>query len=137
MRVLALAAASEAALGVALLLDPPIVFRLLLGAEASGAGLVLSRVAGIALLGLSLACWPDRGASVRRPALRAMLTYNALATLYLVYLGIGGEWVGRLLWPAVVLHAVLTTWCFVAIRRREALAGDPNRNVAAGAKAAP
>jgi len=137
MRVLALAAASEAALGVALLLDPPIVFRLLLGAEASGAGLVLSRVAGIALLGLSLACWPDRGASVRRPALRAMLTYNALATLYLVYLGIGGEWVGRLLWPAVVLHAVLTTWCFVAIRRREALAGDPARKVAAESEAAP
>jgi len=137
MRVLALAAASEAALGVALLLDPPIVFRLLLGAEASGAGLVLSRVAGIALLGLSLACWPDRGASVRRPALRAMLAYNALATLYLVYLGIGGEWVGRLLWPAVVLHAVLTTWCFVAIRRREALAGDPARKVAAESEAAP
>ena len=65
-----------------------------------------------------------------------MLTYNALATLYLVYLGIGGEWVGRLLWPAVVLHAVLTTWCFVAIRRREALAGDPARKVAAESEAA-
>jgi hypothetical protein len=36
-----------------------------------------------------------------------MLTYNVLATLYLLYLGIRGEWVGILLWPAVVLHAVL------------------------------
>jgi hypothetical protein len=25
-------------------------------------------------------------------------------------LGIRGEWVGRLLWPAVVLHAVLTAF---------------------------
>jgi len=37
-----------------------------------------------------------------------MLTYSVLATLYLLYLGIRGEWVGPLLWPAVVLHAVLT-----------------------------
>ena len=45
-----------------------------------------------------------------------MLTYSALVTLYLLYLGIRGEWVGPLLWPAVVLHAVLTlllarAWC--------------------------
>ena len=37
-----------------------------------------------------------------------MLTYSVLATLYLAYLGIRGEWVGPLLWPAVALHAVLT-----------------------------
>jgi len=49
-------------------------------------------------------------------AFRAMLTYNLLVTLYLLYLGISSEWVGRLLWPAVVLHAVLafllaSAWC--------------------------
>jgi len=127
MRVLALAAACEATLGVALLL----------GAEASGAGPVMGRVAGIALLGLSLACWPDRGAGARPPALRAVLGYNGLATLYLVHLGIGGEWVGPLLWPVAVLHAVLAIWCIVALRRREAAAGDPPRKVAAGTRAAP
>jgi hypothetical protein len=37
-----------------------------------------------------------------------MLTYGALVTAYLLYLAFGGEWVGPLLWPAVVLHAVLT-----------------------------
>jgi hypothetical protein len=37
-----------------------------------------------------------------------MLTYSALATLYLGYIAIRGESVGVLLWPAVVLHAVLT-----------------------------
>jgi len=115
MRVLALAAACEATLGVALLLRPPIVFRLLLGTETSGAGPVMARVAGIALLGLSLACWPGRTPSARRPALRAMLGYNTLATLYLVHLGIGGEWVGPLLWPAAVLHAVLAAWCAAAL----------------------
>ena len=57
---------------------------------------------GIALIALGVACWPGRRRSV------GMLTYSALATLYLLYLGIRGEWVGPLLWPAVVVHAVLT-----------------------------
>jgi len=36
-----------------------------------------------------------------------MLTYNALATLYLAYLGVGGEFAGKLLWPVMVLHAIM------------------------------
>jgi hypothetical protein len=37
-----------------------------------------------------------------------MLMYGLLVTLYLAWLGMSGEWVGSLLWPAVVLHAILT-----------------------------
>jgi hypothetical protein len=37
-----------------------------------------------------------------------MLTYSILATPYLFYLAMRGEWVGPLLWPAVVLHLILT-----------------------------
>jgi hypothetical protein len=37
-----------------------------------------------------------------------MLCYSLLVTLYLAYLGIRGEWVGVLLWPAVAIHAILT-----------------------------
>ncbi len=52
-----------------------------------------------------------------------MLTYSVLATPYLLYLAIRGEWVGPLLWPAVVLHAVLTfllagAWCKVPALKR-------------------
>ena len=36
------------------------------------------------------------------------LIYNLLATIYLLYLGVGGKLVGTLLWPAVALHAILT-----------------------------
>jgi hypothetical protein len=60
-------------------------------------------VTGIALIALGIGCWPGS------TALAGMLTYSALATLYLLYLGMRGEWVGPLLWPAVVLHAILTT----------------------------
>jgi hypothetical protein len=37
-----------------------------------------------------------------------MLTYGALVTLYLAYLGFAGNLTGILLWPAVVLHLLLT-----------------------------
>jgi len=100
-KLLALAAVGEAATGVALLTVPSLVGRLLLGVELTGVALPVARVAGIALIALGVACWPG-------PPLVGMLTYSTLVTLYLAYLGIGGVWVGSLLWPAVVVHAMLT-----------------------------
>lgn len=108
-RLLRLTAVIEAATGLALMAAPTVVVRLLLGAAISGASIPLGRVAGFGLLSLGMACWPDRDpAGNTAPALRAMLTYNALATLYFLRLGIGGEWVGPLLWPAVAVHGILT-----------------------------
>ena len=103
-RPLAFAAIAEAATGLALLVVPSLVGRLLFGAELSGVAIPVARVLGIALIGLGIACWPG----VASRALCGMLTYSAAVTLYLSYLGIRGEWVGPLLWPAVVVHAVLT-----------------------------
>lgn len=100
--LLRLVAIGEAATGVVLALYPPIVIKLLFGAEIVGAATVMSRITGMALIGLGIACWP------RCTPLYGMLTYSALVTLYLAYVGICGEWVGPLLWPAVVVHAVLT-----------------------------
>jgi hypothetical protein len=100
--VLLLAAVSEAATGLALLIVPSLVGRLLFGQELAGVAIPVARVLGIALIALGVACWSGR------TALCGMLTYSALATLYLAYVGLGGEFVGRLLWPAVVLHAILT-----------------------------
>jgi hypothetical protein len=108
-RLLTLTAIIEAATGLALMALPSVVVRLLLGGEISGASLPLGRVAGFGLLSLGMACWAGRNPTGNTaPALRAMLTYNSLATLYLLCLGIGGEWVGPLLWPAVALHGILS-----------------------------
>ena len=100
-KILAIAAAGEAALGLVLLVYPPIVVRLLLNAEITGAGLVVSRVAGIALVALGVACWPGT-------PLIGMLIYSAAVTLYLAYVGFVGGSNGILLLPAVVLHMILT-----------------------------
>ena len=37
-----------------------------------------------------------------------MLTYSAAITLYLAYVGFAGGLTGILLWPAVVLHVIMT-----------------------------
>ena len=109
-KVLVLAAVSEAATGVASLIFPSLVGRLLFGAELTGVSIPVARLAGIALIALGLACWPCIEATdIPTRALRAMLCYSLLATLYLAYLGIRSEWVGSLLWPATVIHAILTT----------------------------
>ena len=101
-RLLAFAAIGEAITGLALLIVPSHVSWLLLGTELTGVSIPIARVTGIALIGLGIACWP------RCTALRGMFTYSALVTVYLTYVGICGESVGPLLWPAVALHAVLT-----------------------------
>ena len=116
-KILAFAAIVEAGTGLAAMLSPAVVVEWLLGAEVSAVGTVLVRCFGIALLALGLACWPSGpGADRSSPAFRAMLTYNALIALYLAGLGIFERIGGWLLWPAVVLHAVVALWLVWAWR---------------------
>ena len=62
-RLLAVTAAGEALTGLVLLVYPPIVVRLLFGAELTGVAIPVARVLGIALIGLGAACWPCGSAS--------------------------------------------------------------------------
>ena len=101
-----LSAAIEAVTGVALIADPSLVARVLLGAGLSGAGIAVGRVGGLGLLSLGLACWPGRDVATA-PATRALFTYNLLAAAYLGYLRVGAGFDSYLLWPACALHALL------------------------------
>jgi hypothetical protein len=114
-KVLSLSAAAEGATGLLLLAYPAIVTRLLFSAEISGAGTIMCRIAGIALIGLGVSCWP--GSAVFQP-LNGMLTYSTLAMVYLIVVGVRGEEVGLLLWPAVAAHAILVILLF-RIRLKE------------------
>ena len=100
-KILVLTAVIEIATGVALLIVPSLVGWLLLGEELTGIAIPVARVAGTALIALGIACWPG-------PPRVGMLIYGAAVTLYLAYLGIAGVSTGILLWPAVVLHVILT-----------------------------
>jgi len=98
--VLIFAAVGEAATGLALLIIPSLVGQLLLGEQLAGVAIPVARVAGIALIALAIACWG--------PPLVGMLTYSALITLYLAYLGFAGGLMGVFLWPVVGIHLILT-----------------------------
>ena len=99
--VLVLAAVGEIGAGMALLIAPPLAGQWLFGAELTGVAITVARVAGIALIALGVACWPGT-------PLGGMLIYNAAVTLFLAYVGFAGGSTGMLLWPAVVVHAIMT-----------------------------
>ena len=101
--VLTFAAIGEAFTGLALLLAPSLVSQLLLSEQLANAGVPMARIAGMALIGLGIACWPG-------PPLAGMLIYSTLVTLYVAYLGFAGGLIGVLLWPVIALHVILTAF---------------------------
>jgi hypothetical protein len=75
--MLGVAAAVEAVTGLLLLALPHLMAKLLFGTEVIGAGIVVGRVAGIALFSLGVGCWLGRQQPSDGWALVSMLTYNA------------------------------------------------------------
>jgi hypothetical protein len=114
-KVLILAALAEGMTGLALLLVPSLVGRLLFGEDLAGVGVLAGRVTGIALIALGVACWPG-------PPTAGMLIYSAAVALYFFYIGSLGGLTGILLWPAAVLHLVLTALLLFARRTSSQLA---------------
>jgi hypothetical protein len=106
---LVVAAVGEATTGLALLIAPTLMGRLLLGADPSGVGTSVAQVAGIALIGLGIACWPG-------PPICGMLVYSTGVMLLLGWFGLTATTAGILLWPAVILHAALSVALALAWR---------------------
>lgn len=101
-KILIFASLSETLTGLALLIVPAIVGKLLLGEELIGISIPIARGFGISLIALGVACWPKCSAII------GILMYSFLVTIYLTSVAIQGEFVGKFLWPAIVLHILLT-----------------------------
>jgi voltage-gated potassium channel Kch len=110
----------ETPTGVMLLLSPPLVARLLLGAPLDApAAVIVGRVAGAALLALGGGCWlaRDDGSSLAVRGLIAMLLlYNCATGAVLADAGARLGIAGALMWPAVAIHALLAVWCVASLR---------------------
>jgi hypothetical protein len=113
--LLIVTALTEAGTGLVLLVWPPVLFALLLGAERpSPEANFLARIAGAALLAIGVACWlarNDHGGPAQLGLLTGVLIYDVAAAALLAYAGLVLSMVGIALWPAVVLHAALAVWC--------------------------
>jgi hypothetical protein len=120
-RLVMLTAAVEVLAGSVLIASPTLFVQLLLRSNLTDGGIAVGRVGGFGLLSLGLACWP-RGDVVTAQSTSALFTYNLLAALYIVDLGVTRDVVGYLLWPACVLHALfallLARPAYEAIRRQ-------------------
>jgi hypothetical protein len=123
-RFLLVTALLETALGLCLLVVPVIPLAILLGLEPAATDtLFVGRVAGAALLAIGVASWIGRAdtGSAQLGLLSGILVYNAAVTVLLVFAGTLLKMVGVLLWPTVVLHAVLVIWCVNCLRSAEVM----------------
>ena len=112
------AALGEVVTGLALLVVPSLVGWLLLGEALTGIAISVARVAGIALIGLGLACWPG-------PPLFGMCIYSVAVALYLTYVGSAIGMAGVLLWPAVTLHGVMAVLFIWALSNNKRAKHEP------------
>ena len=110
----------ELGAGLALLSFPSPVVALLLGSPLDiPTGLSVARFGGSGLLSLGVACWLARGDSESRAArglVAAMMLYDVGAVAILAFAGFGFGLHSVALWPAGVLHAVMTVWCVACLR---------------------
>jgi len=110
----------EAGAGLALLCLPSSAAKLLLGtALQEPSACVVARVGGAGLLTIGIACWlvrSDTESSAARGLVTALVVYNLVVALVLAAAGLRSQPVGIVLWPAVVLHTLMTAWCIVSLR---------------------
>ena len=109
MWVAAAAAGLEVVTGAGLVVAPSLLAKLLFASEMNASGDLVGRISGLVMLCLALGCWP-RGAfkGEDRQTLAPLIALSLLATVFLIYVGMGGVNVGVLLWPAAATHLVLT-----------------------------
>jgi len=76
----------------------------------------MSRFTGIALIGLGIACLPSNLTGIHRNAVRALLIFNIGATIFFAWVAVATTFRGVVLWPVVIVHAVLTIALALSLR---------------------
>jgi hypothetical protein len=111
-------AVMEIAAGLAFLLAPALVVRLLLGPSEVQMAVGIWRLAGAAILSLGAACWwarHDASSAASKGLVRGLLIYNA-AVVGLVLSGSLGWPVPAALWAVAALHGAMAIWCISSFR---------------------
>jgi hypothetical protein len=95
----------EIGTGLGLILLPQYLCLLLFGAPVEGAGVPITRFAGLVLVALGISCLSMPAATHTRGAVLGLFVYNVGAPILFVWLGLATTLHGILLWPAAILHA--------------------------------
>lgn len=91
--------------------------QLIFGTTTEGSGVHFAQLAGIALIALGIACLPSNHAGTRRIATRTLLVYNIAASIFFAWIGVATTLRGVVLWPVVILHAVLAIVLTLSLRK--------------------
>ena len=98
----------EVIVGISVVTIPYAACRMLFGVTPEGVAILLARFAGVALLGLGIGCLPSKITGPSRSAVVGLLTFNVGATVFFVWVVYATSFRGVLLWPAGLLHAVIS-----------------------------
>jgi hypothetical protein len=98
----------EIVAGAILVAVPELPCMLLFAVKPEGMGAPVARFAGFGLLGLGIACLPSPTTGSRRGVV-GLFVFNLGVTSLFVWLGVVTTLHGFLLWPAAILHGVIST----------------------------
>lgn len=106
-RIVMAAAWLEIAVGTTFVVAPYVPCVLLFDSKPEGIGSPLARWVGISLFALGIACLPAKHTEPHRRAGLGLFVFNAGLAILLACFGAISSVHGFLLWPVVILHAVI------------------------------
>ena len=113
---LRIAAWVEILVGASFILVPNGQSQFLFDTTTEGAGLLFARFAGVALIGLGLACLPSNHNGSHRSAARALFIFNIAATIFFASVAIATTFRGVMLCFVVMLHTLLAIALAASLR---------------------
>jgi hypothetical protein len=119
-RLLIVTSFLEGSTGLALIVKPSLIVLFLLGSPlANPLSVIITRIAGVALVSLAIVCWFSRKSNNMVGVTIALLFYNLASVVLLGYAGVYESLNGVALWPAVAAHIAMTLWCAMLLYRNK------------------
>ena len=95
--------------------------QFLFGVTPEGIGVTFAQFAGIALIGLGFACLPSNLAGTNRNAVRGLFVFNIAVTIFFAWVAVATTFRGVILWPIVIVHAVIAIALAFSLRHEDSL----------------
>lgn len=105
----------EIIVGAAFAIVPDLPCTLLFAGKPQSIAQPLARWVGVSLFALGMACLPPKQMAPHRRAALGLFIFNTGVAIVLAYFGTTSPVHGFLLWPVVILHAVIAAMLLVPV----------------------
>ena len=110
----------EALTGLAFMFIPNLVTNLLLGLPVNEvSGLILSMVAGAALLSIAIVCWFASENDNAIDLVKGLMFYNIAVVGIVLYSAIHFYVYNTLFFAVAGFHFIYATWCLIVVRKNK------------------